>query len=784
MYGARRSRARASSGKATTQCRHEARPAERHHLRTTALPVVAYGFASLAGQILLLRELVAVLRGTELAYGIGLCAWLVWSAAGVWIGGVTASRRRSPPAWLSASVCVLASAVPVALWCVRVVRGLLLRGLAPGEALTVGEMLLVGTAAVAPLCLVSGVAFSVCLQAGSLTLGPRATPTVYGCVALGDLVAGALLSTRVMTEYLQLTVACLCAAVAMALLAAGARSGRAAVAWALPAFGFWFLSFSDPVVRLELAGAQHIVGERLAVVGTLNSVHGNIIATQRGTVSTFFQNGEKLYSASDPAACEEVQYIPLVTGASGYRVLMLGGAVSGEVGEVLKYGPERLDVVEFDPRRLEMARLVLEPETLDALSDPRVRLLTGDGRLMLRRALEAYDLIIVLASAPTTLAANRTYTVEFFREARARLHEGGTVAVAVPGDASYLGEQAAALAGCVYASMSAVFDDVSVLPGGTMYLLGTRGDGRHTLDPAAAAETLRSLNLDNKYLQPSVVRWSERLDKRRMAQMRDRLAEYRGSLNRDFAPVCCQYAISYRAHLTERGVRTGRVERTLDLARSVPVAAFLAIAALVAAGAAVLARRRKGGWFFVLATLAAAAFAGMVGEVLVLLTYQALHGYVYQRVALVLGAALAGTAVGSLVLAPRFLFTRHALAVTAVALAGTVLAVPFAMGATSGRVPLAGDAAAVLLSLAIGTLVGAAYPLACAEGRGDAARRGATAYAADLAGAAAGALVGSIILVPTRGFVATAAVAGIFVCIWVPAVLLCAQRPRAGPAQQ
>ena len=57
-------------------------------LRSTAtarrLSLVALGLTSTIGQLLLLRELVAVFYGNELVLGLILAAWLAWVAAGAW----------------------------------------------------------------------------------------------------------------------------------------------------------------------------------------------------------------------------------------------------------------------------------------------------------------------------------------------------------------------------------------------------------------------------------------------------------------------------------------------------------------------------------------------------------------------------------------------------------------------------------------------------------------------------------------------------------------------------
>ena len=55
------------------------------------------GFAATIGQILVLRELLTVFSGTELAVAIVLAAWLFWTALGGLLGGKLSEHYRDSP---------------------------------------------------------------------------------------------------------------------------------------------------------------------------------------------------------------------------------------------------------------------------------------------------------------------------------------------------------------------------------------------------------------------------------------------------------------------------------------------------------------------------------------------------------------------------------------------------------------------------------------------------------------------------------------------------------------
>ncbi len=74
------------------------------------------GGVSIAGQIILMREIMILFYGNELAAGISLFSWLFWTAAGS-LAGISIARKWSPgvralpPLLLVASVLLPATIV-------------------------------------------------------------------------------------------------------------------------------------------------------------------------------------------------------------------------------------------------------------------------------------------------------------------------------------------------------------------------------------------------------------------------------------------------------------------------------------------------------------------------------------------------------------------------------------------------------------------------------------------------------------------------------------------------
>jgi spermidine synthase len=158
----------------------------------------------------------------------------------------------------------------------------------------------------------------------------------------------------------------------------------------------------------------------------------------------------------------------------------------------------------------------------------------------------------------------------------------------------------------------------------------------------------------------------------------------------------------------------------------------------------------------------------MIGlEMLLLLAFQAVYGYVYQQLAVVIAAFMAGMALGS------WLGMRRAarggmrvLAITQVLAAAAplvLLGLFEAIGRANGTLGLvASQIAFPALALVSGMLGGYQFPVASRIFFGGpqtgtlAARRPGTLYALDLAGSCLGAVLFSAWLVPVFGFFKTA----------------------------
>ncbi len=87
-------------------------------------------------------------------------------------------------------------------------------------------------------------------------------------------------------------------------------------------------------------------------------------------------------------------------------------------------GMERVDVAEFEPGVLEVARRC-SAANFDVLDNPKVSIAIADAREMLLTSKASYDLIVSEPSNPYRAGIASLYTLEFYRAAAGLLHEDG-----------------------------------------------------------------------------------------------------------------------------------------------------------------------------------------------------------------------------------------------------------------------------------------------------------------------------------------------------------------------
>jgi spermidine synthase len=731
------------------------------------------GFTAVIAQIVLMRELMVVFCGNEMSLGVMLAAWLLWTAIGSGTVGRWAGRTQQARRLVVVLELLSALAFPVALVLVRASKAFF--QIVPGELLGPGPVLATSLIVLSVFCFVSGGLFAAgsrlfALEAASSTA--VGTSRVYLLEAMGS-GAGGVLASLVLIRYLQpfeiaavFSLLNLVAAVGLTIRVAAWR--KTAIVALLMIFAV--LVFPFGCRRLERASLDRLWhGFRL--VAMRNSVYGNLAVVQTGGIRTLFENGLVAFNAPDPAAAEEAVHFALLEHAAPKSMLLIGGGVNGSLTQALQYASlERVDYVELDPAILKLAQHFFTAEWAPIRADPRVHVYNADGRLFLKTTELKFDVVIVNLPEPQTAQLNRFYTVEFFREVAAKLNSGGVFSFQVKGAEDYIGPELAEFLRCIRGTLRAVFPDVVVIPGDMVHFFASAQAGSLTVDPQELVARLRSRQIRTSYVREYYLPY--RMAPDRMLDLDLQLrAQAHMRINRDFAPVAYYFDVAlwnmqfnreYR-HVFQNlaQVRFGRL-----FAGTV---AMLVVFVVLAHWAP---RKQEDPWQASSAFCVGAMGFTLIGlEMLLLLAFQAIYGYVYQQLAIIIAGFMVGMAVGSWRgsiadrLRRRLLQSdvRKLVVLQILAALSPLLLCSIAPALATTLKPsiifIVSHVIFPLLAVACGFMGGYQFPIASrvffAESKTHAKSPGAL-YALDLTGACLGALVLSTYLVPVFGFQQTA----------------------------
>ena len=701
-------------------------------------PLLALGAATGVGQAVLLREGMAALGGSEVAWGAVLAVWLAGMGAGSWLGG-----RRARPG--SARVLPAGSLALVGAGVVLLRAAPLLTGAAAGEAGSAWGTAWVWLLAVLPAALTAGWAFPALVAGAAETAPGRA----YALESAGAVAGGAAFTF--LLAGLGSAGAVLCG-IALTLGAVARRGWRVAATVAL--LGGAVAAAGPAGDALTRAGWAW--SRRPGEPGRWRETAQQRLEASGTTPVALYADGRLAATWPDPWRVAPRAHLAMLLHPDPRRVLLVGAPADGSVATLLAHRPDSIEVVDEDRAATEFLRDALGAEFARSLDDPRVLLRHGDPIRLVRGA-HRYDLVLLLDPDPATLRQARTRSAEFFAATAASLAPGGVLVVRVGVGDTYLGGVGGRLLATVHASVRTAFPAVAAVPGDEVLLVAARDRAAVVLDPVELARRWASRGIVDPAFPPELL--GALLDTGRATTLAGVLA----AADEPPSTAARPRAVPLAAALVEVRGSPSLVRAVAALGSVAPWALggalVLAVAGLLAGA---LARRPAG-----VEIAAVVGFCSMGWWLLLLAAWQATVGAVYSEVGALSACFMAGIA-GGAAAARRRRPGPRSLAV--VMLGGVGLSLGIAAGLPAGAVP-------PLLLLA-GGLTGAAFPAVAAMAGGAAARRAGVAFAADEVGAAVSAAVVGVLALPALGARPTAIGLGFLAAAAAATLALARERRR------
>jgi len=677
-----------------------------------ALAIAVLGATSIVTQTILLREFLSVFSGNELVIGIVLASWMVLTGIGAFLGKY-ASRMVHSSCFIIALLGLNALLPLATVFALDSLRNLVFP---VGTMIGVVESLYSSLILLTPYCLVTGSLFTLCAATISRMGRANLISRVYSLEAAGG-IAGGLLFNAVMVIFLStyhslILLALLNLAVCFWLsFELPGRIPKLLIGMA--ACGVVLLSMS---IDLDQFSKQRLFPNQ-EVVLFKDTPYGNLAVTQQGGQKNFYENSTLLFSTNDATWNEEAVHYAMIQHPDPKSVLIISGGISGMTREILKYNVDRIDYVELNPWIIALGKSLGS-----GLDDARIHVFTVDARRFVRRTNTAYDIVLVNVPDPSTAQLNRYFTVEFLRLLRARLKPGAVVSFSLVSSGDYMGPEGREVSSVLYNTLRSAFRNVLIVPGmRNFYLASDR-----MLD-IQIARRMSARRIDTHYVNPYYI--DDAAFEQRSEVIRKAL-DPQASVNRDFKPVAYYRQLLYWLS-------------------SLQFRPWMLVAILLLMLVAV-------GWRFntINFGLFTGGFAASSIELLLLVAFQIIYGYVYQATGAIITIFMAGLALGSwlgkrwikLMSATGFISVQCLITVYAFVLPGILswmkesLAIDFLVYTIFA-----------ILTLGIAFLVGLEFCIASQLRKGSVESVASELYSMDLMGSAMGALVVSVFLLPLWG---------------------------------
>lgn len=385
--------------------------------------------------------------------------------------------------------------------------------------------------------------------------------------------------------------------------------------------------------------SQKIYWKPFFLVRSQDSIYGKLQVIQTEEQISLYNNSFLDYSFPNLAASEESVHFTLLQNPEAKNVLLIGGGAGGSLRQILKYPQVEVDYVELDPEIIRLSLEFLPESEQRILKDKRVHIFYQDGRAFLNKSQNKYDMIILNLPEPATAQINRFYTREFFLEAREKLGEQGIFSFRIPSAENYISFELQNFLASLYYTLKEVFPVVEIVPGNTNIFLASSLP--LTIEFEKLCKKIKDLNLQNTYVSPHIL--ISRLNPQRIKLIKEKIYTGKKTINLDFSPIAYFYnSVLWSTQFKglERKIFTFFSKLHSFWLLDLPLILFLSLLLI-------LWLKQKKSTFF-LVPLAVMGFTTIVVEIIMIIAFQTLYGYVYRRIALLLTSFMIGLFLGAL----------------------------------------------------------------------------------------------------------------------------------------
>lgn len=709
-------------------------------------------------QVILLRELVLFFTGNELTLGIILALWLLWTAFGSGLVGRLIRFFDHPENLLIVCQFLLTILLPLTVMFIRMSKSIFF--IPVGEMANPIFILLVPLIALAPICIIIGFLYTLGCKLLK-QIQPENDSSIPGRVflfeAIGSGIAGFIASIflfRYLENFQIVTIVCMVNLTVGFLFFIVIRRKLILLFISLLVISITIMIIFFP--RLDDFSNRKMWGA-FELLHSETTIYGSIAVTRLGESISFYENGVIMFTHPDLMAAEESVHFALLEHPNPRSVLLIGGNVAGSLQQVLHHpNIESVDFVLLDPASIRLAQNFLYSE-VEILKDERIKIWYQDGRMFLKHSKMTYDVVIVNLPEPQTALINRFYTTEFYQSVKSLMNENGILAFSLPSSENVLSDEQNVLLACLYRTMAKSFKDIVLIPGNSIHFIGCLSTDVLTTDAEVLVSRLQQRNLPTVYMREYYIPF--RMNADRMSYVSEKVTTNPTNIiNRDFRPI--GYFYNIMLWLTYFKVD---LKAVLHFLNQTNILIFIILLALIICPVVgwihFSAKKHRSIRPIILLTIMSIGFSAISLEVLIILGFQAIYGYAYYQLALIMSGFMIGLTLGSW-LSLKAIKARKSSLGNFISFQIILTCYPLITAAVLlalSQITLSAffiQAIFLLLILGAGLIGGYQFPLAnhlIFKSHHAIERLGGMLYASDLSGSVIGALITSTLLIPILG---------------------------------
>jgi len=676
-----------------------------------AATIFTYGFTCIITQILFLREFLNFFNANELILGIFFSLWMLFVAAGAWFAKFYKNKFKNIKLFLF--IQFLSGILPLlSILLLRYIRN---EFILPGQAVSINHVVFASSATMLIFCFLSGFFFTLLCAFRAQYHKDFNINTVYITETLGSVAGGLLFSFILVYFFTSMEILRFIFIInAICFILWNIQMRKFAIT-AIAILCIVIISFSYNF-NLDVFSKEKFFTNQ-EIVKDIETPYGNITLTTYFEQFNLYQNGYLMYAAGDNVAAEEKVHHALMRHPNPKHVLLISGGISGTLYELLKYKNITIDYVDNNPFIIAIGK------EFNLIPPDSINIHIKDPVIFLKRNIKKYDVIIVDMPEPATANLNRFFTVEFFSLLNANLNAGGIISTGLNSTAQYMNKQSKDLNSVVFKAISETFSSILAIQGSRNFYIASQSDISYAFNDNIYSSKIETYYVPY-YFDENDLQWKRN-------KFIEELDTLKTPLNTNFNPVA--YLMQNKIWLS---LSNHNIYIILILVLVLIVLMFLRFNAVAFC-------------------LFSGGYAGMSFELIILFTFQIIFGYLYTHIGFIIALFMGGLAMGAIgvqhmkikATVMNLVKIQLFIAVGAVLFTFFILALRYNFCTTLLYVTM------YLFTFVFAICAGVEFSLSALLLKKNETLVASEVYSADMLGAALGAILPSVIIIPLFGII-------------------------------